>query len=227
VSIDGPAGAGKSSVAKALARELGFIYVDSGAMYRALTWLAIREGVSLDDELKLGLLARAADIRFCQSSSPSSSEDRQQRVYCQGQDVTEDIRSLAVSQAVSRVSAISGVREAMVEAQRSIAANHDVVMEGRDIGTVVLPDAECKIYMTATVEERAARRKKEREGNGQDRLLASIIGEIAQRDHDDMHRSISPLRRAEDSVLLDSTSMSFDEALEEALRIVRSVRTYQ
>jgi cytidylate kinase len=207
-------------VARAIAHELGFVYVDSGAMYRALTWLALRQGIDAGDEESLSLLAKTADIRICQSKS----KDFTQQVFCQGQDVTEEIRSLPVSRAVSKVSAIGGVREAMVEAQKGIAANHDVVMEGRDIGTVVLPDAECKIYLTASAEERASRRKKEREGTDRDRPLEAIVEEIVRRDHEDMNRRISPLRQAEDSILLDTTFMSFEEAVQEVLKLVEAAR---
>jgi len=193
-------------------------------MYRALTWLALRQGTDTADGEALGRLAESADIRFHQSTAGEA-----QRVYCRGRDVTEDIRSRPVSIAVPGVSAFADVRKAIVEIQRKLAADQDVVMEGRDIGTVVLPDAECKIYLTATVEERAKRRLKERVGPGDlsgeaGQTLEDIILELKKRDLEDSTRKISPLRRAEGSVLLDTTSLSFQEAVEEALRIVRSIQ---
>ena len=202
-------------MAKAIAGELGFIHIDSGAMYRALTWLALQEGVGAGDEEGLSRLAKSAEIRF----RHVEPRDGRQLVYCRGQNVTDDIRNLQVSQTVSAVAALPGVREAMVEAQKQLAAGRDVVMDGRDIGTVVLPEAECKIFLTASVEERAKRRWREREGQGQ--ALEEIVEELRKRDDEDTNRKASPLRQAEGSVLLDTTPMSFQEAVEETLRLVR------
>ena len=220
IGIDGPAGAGKSSIAKALAQTLGFVHIDTGAMYRALTWLALERDIPLDNEEALTSLAQEADIRL-QVSPTGEAQD----VYCQGRRITEEIRGLAVSDAVSTVSAVAGVRQIMLDIQRNLAANQDVVMDGRDIGTVVLPDAECKIFLTASIEERALRRKKEREGTDQDRSLEEIMAEISQRDEADQNRASSPLRPAEDSVIVDTSALSFAESLDTIISIVQSLRT--
>ncbi len=207
-------------MAKALAAQLGFIHIDTGAMYRALTWLALQQDVPLTDEQALSLLAQEAVIDFQQADSP----EEKQQVFCQEQNVTEVIRSQEVSRAVSRVAAVAGVREALTEAQRRLAAGRDVVMDGRDIGTVVLPQADCKIYLTASVEERALRRWKEMGAKDQDQALEDIVQDIAKRDYEDTHRITSPLRPAADSILLDSTALSFQEVVEKALALVRSVQ---
>lgn len=207
-------------MAKALAAQLGFIHIDTGAMYRALTWLALQQDVPLTDEQALSLLAQEAVIDFQQADSP----EEKQQVFCQEQNVTEVIRSQEVSRAVSRVAAVAGVREALTEAQRRLAAGRDVVMDGRDIGTVVLPQADCKIYLTASVEERALRRWKEIGAKDQDQALEDIVQDIAKRDYEDTHRIASPLRPAADSILLDSTALSFQEVVEKALALVRSVQ---
>ncbi len=207
-------------MAKALAAQLGFIHIDTGAMYRALTWLALQQDVPLTDEQALSLLAQEAVIDFQQADSP----EEKQQVFCQEQNVTEVIRSQEVSRAVSRVAAVAGVREALTEAQRRLAAGRDVVMDGRDIGTVVLPQADCKIYLTASVEERALRRWKEIGAKDQDQALEDIVQDIAKRDYEDTHRITSPLRPAADSILLDSTALSFQEVVEKALALVRSVQ---
>jgi len=184
-------------------------------MYRAVTWLALREKMSLEDEEGLIRLARNADIRMVHDESGTI-----QMIDGQGRNLTEEIRSRQVNAAVSQVAAIAGVREALVDIQRKMAENQNVIMDGRDIGTVVLPHAECKIYLTATAEERARRRKKEREGKDQDRTLEEIAIEIRKRDEEDMRRTHSPLRKAEDSIVLDTTALSFQEAVEAAAEIV-------
>ncbi len=207
-------------MAKSLAANLGFIHIDTGAMYRALTWLALQQGIPLTDEQALGRLAREAVIDFRTGQDAEAS----QQVFCQGQNVTEVIRSQEVSRAVSQVAAVAGVREALTGAQRRLAAHRDVVMDGRDIGTVVLPQADCKIYLTASVEERALRRWKEREAKDRDQTLEDIVQDIARRDYEDTHRITSPLRPAADSILLDSTALSFQEFVEKALALVRSVQ---
>lgn len=162
-------------------------------------------------------MAGEADIRFAQSDS-----DQPQQVYCQGHNVTEEIRSLPVDDAVSAVAAIQGVREALVEAQRKLAADENVVMDGRDIGTVVLPQAECKIFLTASAEERARRRKKDREGKAPEQSLEEIIAEIKKRDYEDSHRKNSPLKQAEGSFILDTTTLGFSEAVDAAARLIRA-----
>ena len=215
ISIDGPAGAGKSSIASAIARKLGFIHIDTGAMYRALTWLAIERSVDLRDADALTKLAQSADISFAPGGL-----DGAQRVFCEGQEVTADIRSITVSEAVSRVSAVAGVRDALVEAQRRLAAGQDVVMDGRDIGTVVLPQAICKIYLTASAEERARRRLRDREDAGEGQSLAEIIEEIEKRDSEDANRSYNPMRPAADSIIIDTTSLSFQDTLDTIIALV-------
>ena len=211
-------------MAKALAGKLGCLHIDTGAMYRALTWLALEQGLALDDEEGLSRLAGTADIRL----QPAGGADGAQLVYCQGEDVTSAIRGMPVSLAVSTVAAIPGVRAAMVEAQRKMASGREVVMDGRDIGAVVLPDAECKIFLTASVEERAKRRLLERAGGAENTAdplaLEAITAELKKRDDEDINRAASPLRQPEDSVLLDTTSMSFSEVLDESLRLVREAR---
>jgi len=216
VSIDGPAGAGKSSVARALAEALGFIHIDTGAMYRAVTWLSLQQGVGTEDGEALSRLAETADIAFIQGGPGEAG----QQVMCQGRNITEDIRSAEVGRLVSRVSAVAGVRAALVEAQRRLAAGFDVVMDGRDIGTVVLPGAECKIFLTASVEERAKRRMKQREGKDSALTLDEIAADIEKRDRDDENREISPLVMAKDSILLDTTSLRFREAVDAAYGFV-------
>ena len=188
-------------------------------MYRAVTWLALHEAIRLEDEEALTRLARNADIRFVHDESGPI-----QMVYCQGENLTEEIRSRQVNAAVSQVSAVAGVREALVDIQRKMAESQNVVMDGRDIGTVVLPDAECKIYLTASVEERAKRRKKEREGKDTERSLEDIAIDIQKRDEEDMRRIHSPLRKAEDSVVLDTTTLSFCEAVEAAVEMVLAAK---
>lgn len=185
-------------------------------MYRAVTWLALRRGIQLDDEESLVRLAQTAEIFFQQN------DDGLQRVYCQGHDITEEIRSPGISRAVSKVAAIQGVREALVDAQRRLASGRDVVMDGRDIGTVVLPEAECKIFLTAAPEERARRRMEERKGRDEGGTLEGIKRDIIRRDLEDTNRKTGPLVQAGDSVLIDTTSMSLREAIDETLRIVRS-----
>jgi cytidylate kinase len=207
-------------VAKALAVRLGFIHIDTGAMYRALTWLALRQAIPLTDEKALSRLAQRAVIDFRQADAAEES----QRIFCQGQDVTGMIRSQEVSHAVSRTAAIAGVRKALVKAQRRLAAEHDVVMDGRDIGTVVLPQADCKIFLTASVVERARRRWQEQANHGQSRTLEQIVQDIERRDYEDTHRISSPLRPAADSILLDSTALGFQDVVEKAFALVRSAQ---
>ncbi len=187
-------------------------------MYRALTWLALRENVPLDDADALTALAREAEIYF----EHTPGENGVQRVFCQGHDVTEEIRGLAVSRAVSGVSSVAGVREVFARAQRKLASEHDVVMDGRDIGTVVLPDARCKIFLTASVEERARRRMTERGADGLRQSLEEIKAEIEQRDLADSIRKNSPMKPASDSVILDTTSLSLSEVIEAVINLARA-----
>lgn len=215
VAIDGPAGAGKSTVARLVARELSYIYVDTGAMYRAITWYMIREGVAAEEQEAVGRLVQNLTIDLL-------PEKDVQKVLINGEDMTPHIRSLQVSGQVSQYSKIEGVRTRLSQLQRQMALRKGVVMDGRDIGTTVLPDAEVKIFMTASVEERALRRYKELKDT-ETVTLQQLEQDIAARDRLDEGREISPLRRAEDAILLDTTHMDIHQAVE---AIVSHCRTY-
>jgi cytidylate kinase len=203
IAIDGPAGAGKSTIAKKVAAALGYAYIDTGAMYRTVTLCYLRSGKPFSESL-VTEEADHLDLSF-------AYRDGVNRVFLGGEEVTEAIRSLEVSRSVSAVSAVGGVRRAMVALQRRIGAAGGVVMDGRDIGTVVFPQAELKIFLTASVEERARRRCLELQQKGQAVDLEDLKKRIAERDHLDETRAISPLRCAEDAVFLDSTSLSIAE----------------
>lgn len=206
VAIDGPAGAGKSTVAKAVAERLGYLHVDSGAMYRAIALMAVENSIDPSDHNKLVPLASHADIVL-----------RNGLVLLNGRDVTTEIRGAAVSQAASKVSAIPGVRRALVALQQDYANEASVVMEGRDIGTVVYPHAQVKIYLDASPEIRARRRVSEEGGD-----YEQVLREIRERDDRDATRPDSPLRQAEDAEFLDSSGMDLEQVITEVLRIVRS-----
>jgi cytidylate kinase len=207
VAIDGPAGAGKSTIARSLARKLGFTYIDSGAMFRAVALWAIRAKVDLDDLHKLEQLAREARIEF----------EGDSRVLLNGEDVTAAIRDPEVSKAASKVSIAPGVRRALREEQRRIGSLHSVVMEGRDIGTVVFPDANVKIYLDADPGTRAGRRAQETGA-----AVNEIAREMAERDQRDRTRSEAPLTQAPDAEYIDTTELSPDEVEEAILRVVRA-----
>lgn len=213
IAIDGPAGAGKSTVARRVAKQFGYIYIDTGAMYRAVTLAALREGVPADSPERLGELTARLDIRLAPG-------DPVQRVYLNGEDVTETIRSREVTGAVSAYAADAAVRGRLVELQRKLAMGGGIVMDGRDIGTHVLPDAGLKIFLTASVRERALRRFRE-VGDSQGVTLERLEAEIAERDRKDAEREISPLRQAKDAILLDSTSMSIDEVADRIVELGR------
>jgi cytidylate kinase len=208
IAIDGPAGSGKSTVARNLAERLGYIYIDTGAMYRAVALWALREHVDLGDAHRLEHLARAASIELL----------GERRVRLNGEDVTGAIRDPEVSAAASKVAAIGAVRAALVAKQRSVAETASVVMEGRDIGTVVFPDARVKIFLDAQPEERARRRA----GEQPDVPPARVAAQIAERDHRDRNRTESPLVQAPDAAYLDSTGLTPGEVEEEILKIVRA-----
>jgi CMP/dCMP kinase len=207
VAIDGPAGAGKSTIARSLALKLGFTYIDSGAMFRAVALWAIRANVDLDDLHKLEQLAREARIEF----------EGDSKVLLNGEDVTAAIRDPEVSKAASKVSIAPGVRRALRDEQRRIGSLHPVVMEGRDIGTVVFPDADVKIYLDANPEVRAGRRAQETGGE-----VSEIARDIAERDQRDRTRSEAPLTQAPDAEYIDSTGLSLIEVEEAILKIVRA-----
>jgi CMP/dCMP kinase len=211
VAIDGPAGAGKSTLARRVAAKLGAVYIDTGAMYRAVAVAALRSNIPLDDAGRLEALARQADIRF----EPGSS-----RVLLDGEDLSEAIRKPEASTASSKVSAIPGVRRALVGKQREMAASGSVVMEGRDIGTVVFPNAQVKIFLDANADVRAARRVRELEEKGPAPAAAVIAREIHERDKRDSTRADSPLVRAADAVLVDTTALSLDEVERVILEII-------
>ncbi|MDN5363797.1 MAG: CMP/dCMP kinase [Eubacteriales bacterium] len=214
VAIDGPAGAGKSTVARQVADRLGYLYIDTGAMYRALTWKALMLGVNLEDENALTALAANTDVALTGSGEG-------QRVYVDGREVTEEIRRPEVSRAVSLVARVPGVREEMMCLQRQLAAGGRVVLDGRDIGTCVLPCADCKIFLTASPEERARRRWLELKGKGYEVSFEQILAEIKERDRIDSQREVAPLKPAEDAVVIDTTGMTLPEVVEKVIRLCR------
>lgn len=213
IAIDGPASAGKSTVAKILASDLNYIYCDTGAMYRVLTLQALRHDVDVEDESKLVALLKNTDITF-------EPDGNQQKVFLNGENVTTDIRQPDVTNAVSAVSAHKGVREELVRRQQVIAEAGGIVMDGRDIGTAVLPDAEVKIFLVASAKERAERRYKENISKGIETPLEVLQKEIEDRDYKDSHREVSPLVQADDAVLLDTTSLSIDEVVGKMKEII-------
>ena len=203
IAIDGPAGAGKSTVAKKVAEELGFLYIDTGAMYRAVTSRVLDCGIGVDDQDGISRLVGHLCIRFMQ-------DGEMLRVMADRTDVTEKIRTPEVTASVAKVAQVPAVRQAMVRLQREMAMEGSVVLDGRDIGTVVLPDACCKIFLTASVEERAKRRWKEMQDKGYEQSLEALQSEIEQRDKEDCERILSPLMQASDAVLVDTTGMTID-----------------
>lgn len=215
IAIDGPAGAGKSTIAKALAEKLGYIYIDTRAMYRTVALLAQEQGVAVDDAAALTDIAGKAEITM-------RVEGGQNRIILNGRDVTEAIRKPEVGAAASPVSAVPGVREHLVAAQRKLAAHGCVVMDGRDIGTVVLPDADCKIYLTASLDERVQRRYDELCAKGIQTTREGVREDISTRDYRDSHRETSPLKQAEDAVYLDSTGLGIPEVLSRALALAEA-----
>ncbi len=221
IAIDGPAASGKSTLAERMAARLGYLYVDTGAMYRAVTLAALRRGIPVDDERAVTELARSIglDVR-----PPSVADGRQYDVLLDGEDVTWAIRTEAVDAHVSQVSMYSGVREAMGERQREIGERGRVVMAGRDIGTVILPQADLKIYLNASVEERARRRHQELARRGEERPCQEILDAMRERDRLDSTRSLAPLRPAADAVVLDATGLTIDQVVERALELARGRR---
>lgn len=221
IAIDGPAGSGKSTVAKQVARMLGFQYLDTGAMYRSIAWYALEHGVAPDDVESLAIVAAEKRIEF----RPAADDGQSSRVLIDGVDVTGEIRTPRIDQAVTPVSAIPQVRSALVLQQRAIASSQDVVMEGRDIGTVVFPNAEVKVFLTASAEERARRRAAQNRERGFGQVdEAAILQDILRRDEADSTRETSPLKPADDAHMLDTTHMSIDEVCETIAGFARELR---
>jgi len=219
IAIDGPAASGKSTLAQLLAKRLEYLYFDTGVMYRAATLAGLQAGIPPEDEARITKLAfeLSIDVR-----PPSREDGRQYDVIVNGKDQTWEIRSEAVDANVSAVAAYAGVRQAMTKIQREIGRRGKVVMVGRDIGTVVLPEAELKLYLDASVEARAARRHKERTARGEDVEYLEILESMRTRDHIDSNRDLAPLQPAEDAVILDSTHLSVEETLGQALELARA-----
>lgn len=214
IAVDGPAGAGKSTIARAVAKKLQIIYVDTGAMYRAMALFMLRQGVNPADGAAVSARCRDADITI-------AYEGEEQVVYLNGENVNPYLRTEEVGNMASSVSVQPAVREKLVELQRALAAKADCIMDGRDIGTCVLPDAQVKIYLTASSEVRAKRRYDELAAKGQECDLEKIKADIEDRDDRDMHREHSPLRQAADAVLVDSSDMTVDEVINHILELCR------
>ncbi len=212
IAIDGPAGAGKSTVAKGLAKELGFIYVDTGALYRTVGLNCLRKGIVTTDvdSVTATLKDVNVELRFINGA---------QRVFLNGEDVSEEIRTPDASMAASNVSAIPSVRAFLFDLQKNIAEKNNCIMDGRDIGTVVLPNAQVKIFMTASAEKRADRRYKELQEKGSDATYQEVLDDIVKRDYNDSHREIAPLKPADDAVILDTSAYNLEESIEAAKKI--------
>ena len=215
IAIDGPSGAGKSTVASSLGRRLGYLYIDTGAMYRSVALRAKEKGISLENEFALGQLASSLNITFI-------TKGEETHIFCDGEEMTEAIRTPEISRLASSISRQKRVREALVRMQREIGKEGGVILEGRDIGTVVFPDADVKFYLDAETDERARRRYHEMVQKGVNVDLKETQEELAQRDHSDMHRNHSPLKKANDAVFIDSTHRSVEEIVEEMVRIVKA-----
>lgn len=218
IAIDGPSGSGKSTTARAVAKKLGFVFLDTGAMYRALTLLALENDIEPADEAKLSALAAKIDIKFADA-------DDGQKVYVDGRDITDDIRTPEVTRAVSEVSAHPKVRELLVAMQKQVGQRQNIVAEGRDTTSVVFPDADLKIYLIASIEERARRRLKDFERMGKSTTLADQIRDIKRRDDYDSGRSASPLMKTSDSIEVDTTDMSIDQQVDRIVELFRARTT--
>jgi cytidylate kinase len=216
IAIDGPAGAGKSTIARLVANALGFIYVDTGAMYRVVTWKSMQAGLQPEQQVEIVQLTKQLNIELI-------PEDEGQQVKADGEDVTREIRKAGVNSRVSQIAQIEEVRKLLVSKQKQMAASKGVVMDGRDIATHVLPDAEVKVYLTASVQERASRRFKET--NDSSSSLEQLEKEISLRDTMDKEREISPLVIAKDAIVLDSTNLSISEVVDYILNLCRTKMT--
>lgn len=218
IAIDGPSGAGKSTIAKAVAKELGFDVLDTGAMYRSVAWLAVQKEIPLDDDAALGKLACECEIVFENEKGDSSPK----KVLIDGHDVTTAIRTSQIDKAVTPVSAAPSVREAMVDQQRKIARGGNYVMEGRDIGTTVIPDAEVKVFLTASDEERAHRRVRQNVDRGVGSIdYDEVLADLIRRDKADSSRATSPLVPAQDAVMIDTTSLYIEEVISKICELAK------
>lgn len=208
IAIDGPSGAGKSSISNILANKLGYVHLDTGAMYRSVAYFALKKNIALDDEDKVVEMIHNLDLNMKTDGT----------IICDGEDITKKIREPHMSMAASNVSKLKNVRAALVKMQQKIAANKGYILDGRDIGTVVLTDAEVKIFLTASAEERAKRRVLQNEKNGIKTDYKTIYDEIIARDYQDSHRENSPLKKADDAIEIDSSNMTIDEVANEVLK---------
>ena len=215
VAIDGPAGAGKSTISRAAAKELGYIYIDTGALYRTVGLNAMRKGADVNDsESVVATLTDdlKVELRFI---------DGEQRMFLCGEDVSDKIRTPEASMAASRVSAVPKVRQYLFDLQKNLAKNNNCIMDGRDIGTVVLPDAKVKIFLTASPEARAQRRYKELIEKGMNVKYDDVLADMIKRDYDDSHRAIAPLKQADDAVLADTSDCTLEESIELIIKIIK------
>lgn len=215
VAIDGPAGAGKSTIARAAAAQLGYIYVDTGALYRAVAWYVVDRGIDPQDSPAViaALPGLQLDLRYI---------DGVQRVFVGERDVSDFIRTPEMSMGSSAVSALPEVRDFLMETQRSLARRNDVIMDGRDIGTVVLPDAQVKVYLTASAQVRARRRHAELAQKGEQMTYEQILADIEQRDYNDSHRAVAPLKRADDAHLLDTGEMDIQQSVAALVALIKN-----
>lgn len=214
IAIDGPAGAGKSTIARAAAKTLGYIYVDTGALYRAVGVYSLRKG--LDTKNPETVAATLSHIQV-----ELKFQDGVQHVFLNGEDVSEEIRTPKASMAASDVSAVPAVRQFLFDLQRDIAAKNNCIMDGRDIGTVVLPGAEVKIFLTASPEARAVRRFRELQEKGATDTYEEVLADLAERDYNDSHRAVAPLKPAEDSVLVDTSALTLSESVEKIIEVIK------
>lgn len=221
VAVDGPSGAGKSTLAKKAAGQLQFLYVDTGAIYRSIAWYALDGAVPPEDAAQVPALLPSLKLEL------RYGEDGLQHMLVNGRDVTEEIRLPEVSAGASKVAAIPQVRDYLLELQRRLARTHDVIMDGRDIGTVVLPDADCKIFLTASAEVRAERRCKELAERGTPQAYETVLEEMRQRDEQDRTRAVAPLRRAEDALLLDTSELTFEESAQALVNMIKEKLGYE
>lgn len=217
IAIDGPAGAGKSTIAKLAAQRLSFIYIDTGAMYRAIGLYVYRKGIPGTDEKAIAEAAEETEVSI-------RYVDAERHVYLNGEDVSEEIREEHIGSMASKVAAVFAVRKHLLALQRQIAEQSDIIMDGRDIGTCILPDADVKIYLTASDEVRAKRRFLELQQKGENVEFDTILADIRERDYRDTHREVAPLKQADDAVFLDTSDMTIEEAVEKIVALAKAAR---